>query len=479
MNDPNVSKHLSKISAVIDIDKLERESMKFFYAGLVLGVFIHLFAGLFYSYSPPALLSSETTVVPHIKVELIEVPSRAIDENEERAKALAREAFLKEILRLAERSGKFTFKGLDKKVASPRDMEFNDIEEAVQYMLKAQGELLDSLIFEIDPILGDMDFFKKYRELTISRGEEDGYSPLDEMMTIDDIDSQGKYKGFVIRDLNDKQNLKGYLRIPMIAQTTGMKAVRGLAEAFYHYTEVKVMVDDNFINLDTRRLLDYPFVYILSYPNRLFRMNEKERKNFAYYLKDGGFALLENSEPWSEFSPSEASLYLMLVDMFGEDFDFRPIPYNHPIYHCFFDMEGLAPAGAENLLHYMSSRDGGVMYVGSENWVSSDPPDWGFLARDRKMRNMLKGMSDKVATERYALWGVWIDGRLAAIYSDKGYGYIWQEGPLSIESNYYYRGSEEKYDFNPQLKLGVNVLVYSLLREGVSKTVTDYSDQNK
>ncbi|MFC1552228.1 DUF4159 domain-containing protein [Candidatus Latescibacterota bacterium] len=467
MSDPTVNKHFSKISAVIDIEKLERENMKFFYTGFVIGVFVSFMSIFFISYTPPEFPTAQREAAPHMKVTLVSVPSRAQEiKNEELEKARALKSLIEEILRIENLGRKFTFKGLDGKVGAPRDMEFRDIEEAVQYVLKTQGALLDSLIYEIDPILGNMDFYNKYHELIISRIPEDNYAQLDELMTIEDIDSQEKYKGFVVRDPNDKQNLKGFLRIPMIAQTAGMKAVNGLAEAFHYYTAVKVIVDDNFINLDTRRLLDYPFVYILSYRNQVFRMNENERKNFALYLKDGGFALFDNSEPWNGFSPGEASLYLMLADALGEDFDFRPIPYNHPLYNCFFDIEGLAPEGTENWGQY-NRLEGQV--------------EWGFLARDRKMFNMLKGISEKVSTEPYALWGVWFDNRLVAIYSDKGYGYIWREGPLfSFESNYYYSGSEEKYDFNPQLKLGVNVIVYALLREnGVSKKVTNYSTQNK
>ena len=64
MNNPLIRNRHSHISAVIDIEKLERESMKFFYTGLVIGVFIHLLAGLFISYTPPENLSAEKPAVP-------------------------------------------------------------------------------------------------------------------------------------------------------------------------------------------------------------------------------------------------------------------------------------------------------------------------------------------------------------------------------------------------------------------------------
>ena len=74
-----------------------------------------------------------------------------------------------------------------------------------------------------------------------------------------------------------------------------------------------------------------------------------------------------------------------------------------------------------------------------------------------------------------SLWGVWIDNKLVAIYSDKGYGHIWSEGPWDEPTNRVYRGKGE-YDFNPQLKLGMNILLYGLIHEGgLAHKVIDYS----
>ncbi len=50
----------------------------------------------------------------------------------------------------------------------------------------------------------------------------------------------------------------------------------------------------------------------------------------------------------------------------------------------------------------------------------------------------------------FYLEGIWIDGRLAVIYSDKGYSCKWQE----------YQNND------PQLKMGVNMVIYALTQEG-------------
>ena len=47
------------------------------------------------------------------------------------------------------------------------------------------------------------------------------------------------------------------------------------------------------------------------------------------------------------------------------------------------------------------------------------------------------------------LEGIWRNNRLVAIFSDQGYGLCW--------------GSEEKYE--EQMKMGVNLVLYSLIQE--------------
>ena len=48
------------------------------------------------------------------------------------------------------------------------------------------------------------------------------------------------------------------------------------------------------------------------------------------------------------------------------------------------------------------------------------------------------------------LEGIWIDDRLVAIYSDKGYARKW----------------EDTSNNEPQLKMGVNMVVYALTQQG-------------
>ncbi|MFC1650198.1 DUF4159 domain-containing protein [Candidatus Latescibacterota bacterium] len=459
MENPSATKRFSKISAVIDIEKLERESMKFFYIGLVIGVFIHLLAGHFITYNSIGLAETEKSVVQHIKVDLITLPPRANNLDDSIEREFTSRTYLEELLRHGVPGKKFIYKPLDTSVDAPPYMEFTDIEEAIEYALKLQADILDSLIYDFKPLHNFVESFNKYRELTISREPENRFSLRDELITLEDIDDLGIYKAIVVQDPNDKQNLKGLIHIPMILKSIGMQSLYGLVNTINRYTLLNATVD-YYISLESEHLHDFPFIYLTS--NSIFRINEKEKDNFAKYLKGGGFAFLDNYEPYYDFYPGEAALYLMLTDTFGENFDFHPIPTNHPVFSCFFNMDGSAPEGAENWTSY---RTPGVV-------------QWGFLFHDKKTFRMLKSLNDKVSKVKNSLWGVWIDGRLAAIYSDKGYGRIWKDGSIVGSSRYYYAGSEEKYDFNLQLKVGINSLVYSLIREGsYSVKEVDYSEK--
>ena len=117
--------------------------------------------------------------------------------------------------------------------------------------------------------------------------------------------------------------------------------------------------------------------------------------------------VLENSLPRSDFSMAEASLKKMLRETIP-NVRFSMIHNNHPLYHCFFDFSDGPPYGAEIGLF--------------DNYMSP---------------------------QRYYLEGVWLKNRLVAIYSNKGYIIKWSYNT----------------DNEPQLKMGVNMIVFALTQE--------------
>ncbi|MFC1693295.1 DUF4159 domain-containing protein, partial [Candidatus Latescibacterota bacterium] len=154
--------------------------------------------------------------------------------------------------------------------------------------------------------------------------------------------------------------------------------------------------------------LRMPFIYIAA--DESFEISDTEKTNLKKYFDSGGFMVLDNAIPYIENSQAGASLKKLLRDTLGSQARFNPIPNDHPIYHCFFQFDDGPPLGAE-------------MRISTRNVM-------------RKPVHYLEG--------------VWYKGRLAAVYSDKGYIVKWND----MVNN------------NPQLKMGVNLIVFALTQPG-------------
>ncbi|MFC1650745.1 DUF4159 domain-containing protein, partial [Candidatus Latescibacterota bacterium] len=180
-------------------------------------------------------------------------------------------------------------------------------------------------------------------------------------------------------------------------------------EAMNRYTQINTVLNRHLL-LGSTQLLKMPFVFVTSKDN--FNLTDTEKKNVRKFFDIGGFMVLDNPEPLSESSRGGASLKQMIRDTIPNA-RFQPIPKSHKLYSCFFDFTDGPPNGSE---------------IGT---FSSGP------------RPIL-------SKQRLYLEGVWYKGRLAAIYSDKGYIVKWNENSNN----------------EPQLRIGVNMIVFALTQEG-------------
>jgi len=209
-----------------------------------------------------------------------------------------------------------------------------------------------------------------------------------------------------------------------------LRAIPQLAEAINKFTLIDAKVEEP-LGLNSRALLKAPFVYIAA--DRGFALAENEKRNLETYIRQGGFVFAEdvqvkldrfhgdgrlvNRTLRMESGPAEASLRKTFKDVLGKDARFRILPNSHPIYHSFFDFSSGPPrARLIPLLNRPEEHD--------EQYDPSDP--WPELE------------------------GIYLDGRLVAIYSDLAYGLVW----------------EDEFQNEPHLKLGVNLVVYALTQEG-------------
>ena len=223
--------------------------------------------------------------------------------------------------------------------------------------------------------------------------------------------NQAPPKSLVVIDTTDKENVRGNVSF---AYAWGeqlrypLKYTRGLSkltEAMKKWTKISVRLEEHLL-LSSERLLEMPFVFVTT--EDMFELTPTERKNVTRFFEKGGVMLLDDTSPRSDFSAAEATLKKMILDTIPNA-RFQIIPNSHPLYHCFFDFDDGPPYGDE---------------VGTSMGFMSKPV--------------------------FYLEGVWYKNRLVAIYSNKGYIRRWSDNS----------------DSDPQLKMGVNMVVFALTQEG-------------
>ena len=400
MAEKQLSNRFRGASDAIDMEKLERETQKLLFLGLVVAVSFHAALGSYFMFK-----RTEVKVVRPPTMELVIRRPRMTKPFEFKKKRVKqREYKKKEIVQrkpTAEIKTKSIQQNLLGTVASYEFETEMDIETDVGGFIPEGIDI----------------------EMTATREPEKQISMKEEMISLDDLDT-GQYKAMVIQDPDNKQNIKGFIYISTLwgaqLEPAYKRAVIHLSDAVNRYTNIRSKVDKH-LYVDSRRIFDTSFVY-LSVEDQ-FELTEIEARNFGEYLRKGGFAVLDNGRPEDEFSAAEASLRKMLRDALGSDAKFLPIPNSHPLYHCFFDFDDGPPQGSEIQKSRVISE--GVGSAGAYNRTT-------------------------LPKQVLYLDGITIEDRLVAIYSDKGYAEKW----AATVNN------------EPQLRMGVNMVVFALTQEG-------------
>ena len=260
-----------------------------------------------------------------------------------------------------------------------------------------------------------------FARLASTKEPEKRLSMQEEFLDLDALDT-GKYKGLVIQDPTNKQDIQGFVYLALAVgeelDPPTPRAIPQLARAVNKYTMINAKVEDR-LKLDSRDLFKAPFVYITA--NKGFNLTAQEVRNLGEYMRVGGFVFAENGVPSLEYGPAEASLRKMFKDVLKKDARFIMLSYDHPIHHSFFDFDDGPPPGGEIL-----SATGG----------------------------------SKVPSPH--LEGIFLEGRLVAVYSDKAYGSIW----------------EREFSNEPQLKMGLNLVVFALTQQGsIAQQQIDFYSQ--
>jgi hypothetical protein len=236
----------------------------------------------------------------------------------------------------------------------------------------------------------------------------------DEMLTPEDFTETNEARtcGIIFYNPNNRLSIRGAFPLPIVEDShvppeNLSPGIARLADAIRIYSDL-VLADQRMIQLIGNSHFDFPFLYIACKDQ--WEYFPAEAKETGEYLRNGGFVFFENLTPWLEYSPAEASLRQFIRDALGPGTSLVPIPNDHPIYRSYFDFPEGPPLGSEN----------------------NDP-------LGRAIYRLVPYLE-----------GVWIRGRLAALYSNKGYGNLWDVRPTG----------------DTAFKIGMNILIFALRQEG-------------
>jgi hypothetical protein len=199
------------------------------------------------------------------------------------------------------------------------------------------------------------------------------------------------------------------------------RALPALVDYIRDSTEIRVNMSGN-IRLDDRQLLTVPVLFMMGFSASV-QYTPQEAKNLGIWLQRGGVLVVDDgiAQQSGAFNKSTRQL---LKDALGYDAEFQPIPSNHWLYRCWEDFSGPPPGLDDVKIPVQPAR-------------------------------ILESYKN--------LEGIFLNGRLAVIFSNKGYSHAWGMWRFTVPP----------YDNTRQLHFGVNLLVYATTVKG------GINDQNR
>ncbi len=233
---------------------------------------------------------------------------------------------------------------------------------------------------------------------------------------------------------SDRTDISGTVKIAQVWSqqlrfpTNLSRGLINLVEATNRMTNIRVAMDRQ-VHIGTPEFEQLPFAYITT--EESFELTPNEVESVKKFFDNGGFMVIETPTPTiSQSSQAGTSLKKMVKDALGTSARFSPISKDHQLYHSFFDFDDGPPLGSE------------PTSVTNSNSYIPDPPA------------NIPGVSKNMSYQPVGyLEGIWYEGRLIGLYSDKSYILNWNK---SIGSG------GDGGTSNPQLKMGVNFIMYAL-----------------
>jgi hypothetical protein len=180
-----------------------------------------------------------------------------------------------------------------------------------------------------------------------------------------------------------------------------------LLHSVAQYTAMPVAAQGAVVDLGSPELFRYPFVYMTGHLP--VRFSRRESDNLRAFVQRGGFVFIDdhNHDVDGAFHKTASA---ELTRIFGAG-ALRPVPNDHELYRAFFTF----PDGPPTTTHE------------------------------------LNGWGDNLIHEQ--LHGVFVNGRLGVLYSNKDYSSEWSYHPRN-----------KRFQALDNTRFGVNIVVYALTR---------------
>jgi len=314
-----------QFSSSIDFKKLEHESYRWLYLGMVIAILMHSVALLYSAYTwrnrDAELLKTAGLKRRPIPIKMIVRkrpggPHRGFrispPENSKRTLTqVKRLASIPSVDNAWTKTQVFPQNEL-----SVRDIPVHESERYIPYTE-------DRLIYVPEGLGLEDDGIQRIERYHISMTEE--------MISVDDMDHD-RYKGILIIDPNDMSNVRGVLHLPVGVLPFKAKQLKHLYNyVLRDFTGISLTLDTA-IHLSSREIFKYPFLYM--YIGEALDLKPLEKQTLKEYLVNGGFIFMEKNS-LTEISP--LTVRLLFKEIFGHD-RLKPLPSDHEVFHSYYDI---------------------------------------------------------------------------------------------------------------------------------------------
>jgi hypothetical protein len=263
--------------------------------------------------------------------------------------------------------------------------------------------------------------FERYRRMEATEAVDFHRTSLDmelELLRVQDLDT-GRDRAVMLMDSDDRKNLSGTFNVTLV-DFQGAEfydvAMPNLVQYLNAKTGIVARIAGKRIELSSPELFKIPFLYMTG-RDRMLLFTEVALENLGRYLREGGFAFIEDIGQRMRGTPFDQQMRSVLRQVLGSDAKFFVLPKDHPIYHSYYDFYDGPP-------------------LGGDFW------DYG---QDKPLEQGRRGNVDY-------LEGIEIEGRLTVLFSDVNLSSYW--------------GSPHAEGRERGLQFGVNIIAYALTQAG-------------